>query len=276
MIEPTVRRFQAMTTQDTFAAVQTGLGPRHAQTAIHVFESLPSTNEWLGAQALAGPTLVTAQTQTHGRGRRGRAWASPAGGWYFSVGVPLSPGAPVQPTVTLLVGLALAEALSSGGFPNIAVKWPNDLVVNGVKLGGILVENLPNVLIVGVGINQSMSAVEGLPTDRRAVGLSDLGGQAATDALIGQLAAAVLDAVMRSPEEAAATLHVRWPARDALAGHTVVVTQSDDARDGSGTPLQGEVLGITPNGQLRLATASGEQWLNAGECRIQGGWEATA
>ena len=268
-----------MTTQDTFAAVQAGLGPRHAQTAIHVFESLPSTNGWLGEQALAGPTLVTARTQTHGRGRRGRAWASPEGGWYFSVGVPLSPGDPVQPTVTLLVGLALAEALASAGFSDIGVKWPNDLVVNGAKLGGILVERLPNALIVGVGINRSMAAIEGLPADRRAIGLSDLGDEPAQEALIGQLAAGILDAVMRSPEEAAAVLDARWPARDALAGHTVVVTQSDEAGGvtrSAGTPLQGEVLGITPNGQLRLATATGEQWLNAGECRIQGGWEATA
>ncbi|MBY5268823.1 biotin--[acetyl-CoA-carboxylase] ligase [Spiribacter salinus] len=265
-----------MTTQDTLAAVQAGLGPRHAQTAIHVFESLPSTNEWLGVQSLAGPTLVTARTQTQGRGRRGRAWASPAGGWYFSVGVPLSPDDPVQPTVTLQVGLALAEALSSAGFPGIAVKWPNDLVINGAKLGGILVERLPTALIVGVGINRSTSAIEHLPADRRAIGLNDLGDRPTHEELIGQLAAAILDAVKRSPDAAAAILDARWPARDALTGHTVVVAQSDDARDGTGTPLQGEVLGITPNGQLRLATASGEQWLNAGECRIQGGWEATA
>jgi BirA family biotin operon repressor/biotin-[acetyl-CoA-carboxylase] ligase len=268
-----------MTTQHTCATVQAGLGPRHAQTVIHVFESLPSTNEWLGAQALAGPTLVIARSQTHGRGRRGRAWASPAGGWYFSVGVPLSPSDPVQSTVTLLVGLSLADTLTSAGFPGIAVKWPNDLVVNGAKLGGILVERVPTALIVGVGINRSTSVIEDLPADRRAIGLNDLGDRPTHEELIGQLAAAILDAVMRSPEEAAAVLDARWPARDALAGHTVVVTQSDEAGDvtrPAGTPLQGEVLGITSNGQLRLATASGEQWLNAGECRIQGGWEARA
>lgn len=251
---------------DRVPVLRAAMGERWVHTSIHVFETLESTSQWLADHPPDGPTLVIADQQTRGRGRQGRQWASPTGGLYFSVGVPVPPSQSIPPALSLLVGLQLTEILQSHGFAGIHLKWPNDLVVGDAKLAGLLVERLPNLLIIGVGINTMAGHVGGLPADRRAMGLHQLADGAVDDALLGALGGGVLDATAWSATQAEWLLAERWPAFDILAGRNIVVDQA------GGVALEGRVAGITPTGELRLITDTGERYLQAGECRIQGGW----
>lgn len=147
-------------------------------------EETGSTNDDARELALSGAphgTAVLARRQTAGRGRAGRAFSSPEGGLYLSV--VLRPSAPPHhwSLLPLTAGAAFAAALDETGFP-VDVKWPNDLLVDGRKLGGVLVESRMGAspfAVVGVGLNvtsvprdQSHAtclALHGTPPDARAL-----------------------------------------------------------------------------------------------------------
>ena len=132
--------------------------------ALDVAWSLDSTNsELLRRQTPIGSTTVLlAEQQTGGRGRRGRAWTSPvAANLYLSIARHFSGGLARLGGLSLVAGVAVAEALRAQGFGDIGLKWPNDLVVGGRKLGGLLVEGGgehggPVRAVIGVGINVRM------------------------------------------------------------------------------------------------------------------------
>ena len=245
------------------AALKAELGSQAKNLDIQVFESVGSTSQWLAEHPPRKACLVWARQQTRGRGRMGRTWHSPPGGVYFSVGWPLESEAPVVGSLPLLVGLSVAEALRTHHGVPVQLKWPNDLVVNGAKLGGILVEKQRSVLVVGVGINAAAADVQAADLGRPATGLQDIGGPVVNAALVGQLACGVLDSLTTDTAVVRASLPARWAVLDALAGHTVAVDT------GGPHPVCGRVLGITPQGLLRLTTAQGERHINAGECRLQ-------
>ncbi len=90
--------------------------------------------------------IVLADEQTDGVGRRGRTWASPRGGFYASFVVPR------DPLIAVRAGVAVARALEASSIP-VQLKWPNDLCVLERKLGGILIETVEELALVGVGIN---------------------------------------------------------------------------------------------------------------------------
>ncbi|MGL4619451.1 MAG: biotin--[acetyl-CoA-carboxylase] ligase [Chroococcidiopsis sp.] len=131
-----------------------------ADFAVEVYESLPSTNQkaWDAiAQGAKPETVIIAEQQTAGRGQWGRQWASPAGGLYLSV--VLEPNLPVNCgyQLTLATAWGIATALGDRGVP-VKLKWHNDLVLLGRKLGGILTETKVRHekiihAVVGVGIN---------------------------------------------------------------------------------------------------------------------------
>lgn len=155
---------QAEATDQPTAAVMAPLltGSLFRPDLYHFFPTLDSTNrqavQWAQAGAAEG-TVVVADHQTAGRGRLGRQWSSPAAlNLYCSV--LLRPNLPPQSAaqLTLLAGLALARTVADMGVTGIEIKWPNDLLLNGRKLAGILTEaraDLERVhyVIVGIGIN---------------------------------------------------------------------------------------------------------------------------
>lgn len=113
-----------------------------------------STNDLLRALAERGApegTVVVAREQTGGRGRMGRAWVSPPGGLWCSL--LLRPPDPADGRIALTVAVGAAEGVRKVCGAGVGLKWPNDLILEGRKLGGILVESIPPVVIVGVGIN---------------------------------------------------------------------------------------------------------------------------
>jgi BirA family biotin operon repressor/biotin-[acetyl-CoA-carboxylase] ligase len=125
--------------------------------AVRAFPVLDSTNAEARRQAAAGApsgTVIVAETQTAGRGRRGRAWVSEPGNLYCSVLLKAEVPADRAAQATFAASLAVAEAVepfAAGG--RIACKWPNDVLKDGAKLAGILLEFDGEWLIVGVGVN---------------------------------------------------------------------------------------------------------------------------
>jgi BirA family transcriptional regulator, biotin operon repressor / biotin---[acetyl-CoA-carboxylase] ligase len=124
-------------------------------------QSCPSTQELVRS---AGEGAVGAcELQTAGRGRMGRRWTSPWGaGVLFSIALePRTPAELLPP-----FGLVVAEAVCDATWPQAEVRWPNDVVVNGCKLAGVLTELREGRLVVGVGVNANLSA-DDLPADAR-------------------------------------------------------------------------------------------------------------
>ena len=134
---------------------------------LYYFERIGSTNSFASEAARAGGregTLVIAERQTEGRGRRGRKWFSPSGS-SLSFSFILRPGLPPrrESTLSLLPALAAAGAIESLTGLKAGIKWPNDIIINRRKAGGILIEgardnNGDRFLIVGIGLNVNTTA----------------------------------------------------------------------------------------------------------------------
>lgn len=126
------------------------------------FRCVGSTNTLareMARQGAPGGLLILTDEQTAGRGRLGRSFHSPAGqGLWFTLLSRPATGHPVSPAVTLIAGVAVCEALQSAGLRDVSVKWPNDILIAGVKVAGILAESgfdsdQNPYLVLGIGIN---------------------------------------------------------------------------------------------------------------------------
>lgn len=102
-------------------------------------------------------TAVVADIQTKGRGRNGRKWVSPEGGLYLSIIIKPYAAASKLPFITLMAAVAVLRALRGLTKLNVAVKWPNDIVIESKKAGGILCEASAGAVIVGIGLNLNTS-----------------------------------------------------------------------------------------------------------------------
>ena len=184
------------------AAVATGT----VDCDVSVFGELASTNTWLMAQpppATGNAHAVLALHQSAGRGRQGRSWQSPPGsGLALSVAYTYR-RQPEQPApLTLALGVAVARALESLGLGEAMLKWPNDIVWQDRKLGGILVESSQAAggafrVVAGIGINIALPAGFSLDdnTSHWARGIVDL-KSARVEVSLAELASAVLAAVL--------------------------------------------------------------------------------
>jgi BirA family biotin operon repressor/biotin-[acetyl-CoA-carboxylase] ligase len=176
-------------------------------------ESCPSTQELV--RSLGEGAVGTCELQTAGRGRMGRRWTSPWGaGVLFSLALePQTPADRLPP-----FGLVVAEAVCEATWPQAQVRWPNDVVVDGRKLAGVLAELRDGRLVIGVGVNANLSAAD-LPADARvsATSLRILRG-APIDraALLAGLVAAIEERYRRFEREGFTGLE-----RDELRGREV-------------------------------------------------------
>lgn len=148
-------------------SVKVGKFPDWGLTPIYAFKRVGSTMEIaheLAAQDAPQGTLVFAARQEQGRGRLGRTWVSPDGGAYCSIILrPTRP--PVEiPQLSLLTGLATAEAIRELAGVSPSIRWPNDVLLNGLKVAGILVEARDGAVVVGIGINVTTDPAD-LPPD---------------------------------------------------------------------------------------------------------------
>ncbi len=135
---------------------------------VFFFPVIESTNDFarkLARESGIGRAVIAADFQTGGRGRRGRTWRNPAGdGICLSLLIRTGAGAGAgNSLITLVTAVAAAEALESVTGLNPKIKWPNDLILNGKKAGGILIEQIPDragrgIIIIGIGINVNTTA----------------------------------------------------------------------------------------------------------------------
>lgn len=127
---------------------------------IETVPELASTNAELLGRLRCGETVsegdwLVAERQTRGRGRTGRTWHDGAGNFMGSTVARLRPGNPAAHTLALVAGLATAQAVAGeiGSAAPLTLKWPNDLLLAGAKLAGILLERQEDAVVVGVGVN---------------------------------------------------------------------------------------------------------------------------
>ena len=201
-----------------------------------------STNDDVAALAREGAvegSWLRAERQTGGKGRQGRAWQSPPGNLYASTLVRLQPEDPPAPTLALVAAVALHEIVS-GHAPDVRIKWPNDLLMGGAKLAGILLERQGDAVIVGFGVNLAHHP-EGL--DRPATSLDP---PVDPDPFLGRLVAAFAAWLRRWRDEGVGPIRAAWLAA-ALPLGTPLVTH-----DGAGT-----FDGLDESGALRLRLAGG-------------------
>lgn len=197
-------------------------------------QSVESTNSVLAGYRDGATRACLAERQTAGRGRAGRAWVSPfASNLYLSVGHDLVlPRAPVA-TVSLAVGVAVAEALSALGVADIGLKWPNDLWIGRDKVGGILTEARAEAggaarLVVGVGLNIAMPRNEASAIDQPWTRLIDhVARPVSRSEVAGRCLAAVLSALGQFEADGFAPFAARWPHYDRVAGHAVDLIENE-------------------------------------------------
>ncbi len=145
----------------------------------HIAET-GSTNDDVAAQARGGAAeglWLRADRQTGGKGRQGRAWVSPPGNLYASTLVRLQSGDPPAPGLALVAAVALHEVVAPL-VPHVRIKWPNDLMADGAKLAGMLLEREGEAVVLGFGVNLAHHP-EGL--ERAVTSLTALTGGAAPE-----------------------------------------------------------------------------------------------
>jgi BirA family biotin operon repressor/biotin-[acetyl-CoA-carboxylase] ligase len=257
------------------AAVPDRLGPlelrpllstRDLGQAIHYFEEIDSTNdrakELADDGALHGEAVV-AEMQRAGRGRRGRSWSSPAGkNLYLSV--VLRPELPPTraPELTLVGALAACDALRDAGV-DAGIKWPNDVLVGGRKIAGILTElsaepDHVHWIVLGVGVNLNARR-EDFPPELRDEATSVLieRGQPVPRALFAAALLATLEKWLDvHREEGFDAIRDAWKGRSVTLGRAVRVRMGDRDVDGTAEELDasGALLVRTATGLERVMT----------------------
>jgi BirA family biotin operon repressor/biotin-[acetyl-CoA-carboxylase] ligase len=227
-------------------------------------ERIASTNDEAKALATNGApagTLVWARAQSAGRGRQGRNWVSPPGNLYLSL--ILRPVVPVAVAAQLgfVAALAVSDAcLAVAPEADIALKWPNDVLLNGRKLAGILLESQASGqgkldwLVVGIGINLATYPVE---LDYPATALAAAGADTTPETLLPALAEAFLRRYQQWDDSAGfAAIRDAWLARARGLGQPIRVRLPGDTLDGTfaGLDSDGALLLDRPDGRRRIAS----------------------
>ncbi len=251
------------------AGIAARLGLAARRFDIDVLPRCDSTNAVLLGRAQAGApsgTVVVAEEQTAGRGRRGRTWfASPGDSLTFSLLWRFAPGrAPAG--LSLAVGVAVARALEGVGAGETTLKWPNDILMQGRKLGGILVELVadpPHAAIIGIGINLRLP--QGMPEDVRAASAAIGAPGAAVDA--NEVLAAMLGELLATLDTFAtggfAAIRAEWMTRHAFQDARVRLS-TDFA-----PPSEGICRGVDTDGALLLETDGRVERILSGEVSLR-------
>ncbi len=204
-------------------------------------------------------TWLVADRQTTGRGRLGRCWSDGSGNFMGSTSMRVTADDPPPATLALVAGLAVHAAVS-GHIPPPAramLKWPNDVLVTGVKLAGILLERVGACVVVGIGVN--LAQAPPVP-DRETMTLTRYGPAPDRDSFARTLAAHFAEEVLRWRSCGLAPLIARWQAAAHPPGTALSVSQP------GGSMLSGTFAGLAQDGALRLALPDGTTHIiHAGE-----------
>ncbi|MGH8552593.1 MAG: bifunctional biotin--[acetyl-CoA-carboxylase] ligase/biotin operon repressor BirA [Methylococcales bacterium] len=230
--------------------------------ALHIHDRIDSTNRFLGS-GLSGPeskgAICLAESQTAGKGRNGKNWISPFGNnIYLSLAWRYPDGPAALSGLSLAVGVAVVRTLSALGVPDIRLKWPNDIVWNGKKLGGILIELFgdahgPCSVIIGLGLNCAMSPDQGAAIEQEWVDLDIIThrSQPGRNRLIASLINQILPVVAEFNQSGLTPFLAEWRRVDWLQGKQVVLHMGN-------REIAGTVAGINDEGLIQLYTRDGE------------------
>ena len=228
-----------------------------------------STNSDLMAspKATIDGRVILAETQLSGRGRRGRTWISP-----FARNIALTVGCRVERTgeelggFSLVVGLAVLRALQRLGIEQLALKWPNDVLYQGRKLCGVLIEmdhsSRQGEAVIGIGINHSGAQLVRAQVDQGLAELVESENPPSRNSVVAAVLSSLRDHVARFDAEGLETLKDEFSERHYFAGRQVRVS-------GAGKALIGRVLGVSRLGELHLSTPHGEEFLSGGEISMR-------
>jgi BirA family biotin operon repressor/biotin-[acetyl-CoA-carboxylase] ligase len=239
---------------------------------IQVVTETGSTNADLLAQidSLPGATLLIAEKQTAGRGRAGRVWhAAPDATLTFSLAWKFKRPQQDMMGLPLAVGVALVQALDSFDIAT-QLKWPNDLLRDGKKLAGTLIETAVDPhgggtwAVAGIGLNLSLPSELAAQIDRPAAAAPEL-TNVDRNVLMATLSSCLAEAFTVFDEQGFKAFMKRWNALHAHAGQPVVI------QDGDRILHQGIALGVDANGCLLLDTASGQITVMAGDVSLRKG-----
>jgi len=219
------------------------LPTRAALAGIDVHWQIDSTNAELlrvAGKAQTAARVCLAETQSAGRGRRGRTWQSPLGGnLYFSLLWPFEQGMGGLSGLSLVAGIAAVEALKDCGVEEIGLKWPNDVIARGSKLAGILVELGGEFLgpchaVIGIGINLRLPTAARSAIDQPAIDVAALTGDAvpSRNRLAASLTVRLVAALERFRGEGFAPFRDDYAHNDLLHGRPIQVLTAGKKRDG--------------------------------------------
>ncbi len=237
-------------------------------------EAIDSTQRLARELARSGApegTTVVAERQTAGRGRLGRTWHSPAGvNLYCTVILRPAVAPTAVPQLALVAGLAVADAVREVAALAPALKWPNDVVLGGRKVAGILTEleaELERVhfVLAGIGVNVNLEVFPPELAERATSLRLERGRPVDRAAVAAGLLAALEERYRRFLAGGFAAMRSEWESCSALTGKEVRVTTPEGA-------VAGRVLGVDDDGALRLSGPRGEVRVVAGEVRVPGGY----
>lgn len=216
-------------------------------------------------------SACVADYQTGGRGRRGRRWVSPPGcGAWLSVSYTWDAPPAGLSALSLSVGAHVLRVLGSFGASSLSLKWPNDLLSDGRKLGGILIDVQgdiagPLTVVVGVGINIFVSAevMEQVLADggQPPIGLSEIGVTCGRNVLVGKLISVISSVLQTYSSNGFIADRELWCKHDFLNGKRVQVS--------GGENTHGTAKGVDEHGYLILQTAEGERLVGAGDVTLR-------
>ena len=237
-----------------------------------IYEELPSTNDAARTWAERGArdfSLVLAEKQTRGRGRFGRRWFSAAGAALtFSLILRPTPSETAFPAFFSALGaVALTDALRACCASAPTIKWPNDVLLHGKKVAGILVETAwtgerMDFAALGIGLNIKREALPPAEALNFPAGCleEETSGEMPSR---GEILRGILDSIFRWRRSGSAAVAHAWEENLAFRGESVEV------RSESGPPVRGILEGLEPDGSLRLRTESGIRHFRFGETHLR-------
>ncbi|MFJ2489746.1 bifunctional biotin--[acetyl-CoA-carboxylase] ligase/biotin operon repressor BirA [Pseudomonas sp. NPDC087639] len=237
---------------------------------ITVFDSIDSTNaEALRAigQGQSAPFLVLAERQVAGRGRRGRKWVSPfAENLYYSLVLRIDGGMRQLEGLSLVVGLAVMQALRKMGVPGAGLKWPNDVLAGNKKIAGILLELIGDPadvchVVLGIGINVNMQVAEEVDQQWTSMRLES-GKNCDRNVLVAELSEQLQAYIQRQQMHGFSVLQAEWEENHLWQKRSVSLIAGVNQIDGV-------VLGIDSQGALRLQVNGVEKVFSGGELSLR-------
>lgn len=252
------------------SAEQISLNAASLTWPVHIFDSIDSTN----AEALrlvdsgcAAPFVVLAEQQTAGRGRRGRKWVSPfAQNVYYSLVLRIEGGLRQLEGLSLVVGLAVMQALRESGVQGAALKWPNDVLVGSKKISGILLELVGDPadichVVLGIGINVNMQKADDVDQQWTSIQL-ETGSAIDRNQLVARLGMQLQGYLDRHKTAGFAGLQDEWERHHLWQGKPVSLVAGV-------TQIDGVVLGVDHQGALRLNVDGVEKIYSGGELSLR-------